>query len=160
MGTDSFPFRTALVTGASSGIGKLMVETLVAAGVPTVAVARREDRLRALADLHPGVEVIVADLLSDEGQTSVTSRIADSDRPIELVVNNAGFGTNGTFHELDLDRLTDEIELNVTALTRLSHAALATMVPRGRGCCSTWPAWRGSNRRLSWRSMPPPRPTC
>jgi short-subunit dehydrogenase len=133
MGTDSFPFRTALVTGASSGIGKLMVETLVAAGVPTVAVARRVDRLRALADLHPGVEVIVADLLSDEGQTSVTSRIADSDRPIELVVNNAGFGTNGTFHELDLDRLTDEIELNVTALTRLSHAALATMVPRGRG---------------------------
>ncbi len=133
MGTDSFPFRTALVTGASSGIGELMVATLAAAGVPTVAIARREDRLRALAGRYSNIEVIVADLLTVEGQTSVASRIADSERPIELVVNNAGFGTNGTFHELDVDRLTREIELNVTALTRLSHAALATMVPRGRG---------------------------
>ena len=133
MGTDSFPFRTALVTGASSGIGELMVETLAAAGVPTVAVARREDRLLALAGRHPSVEVIVADLLSDDGQANVASRIAEPDRPIELVVNNAGFGTNGTFHELDVDRLTDEIELNVAALTRLSYAALATMVPRRRG---------------------------
>ena len=48
-------------------------------------------------------------------------------------MNNAGFGTSGVFHELDVDRLEDEIELNVTALTTLSHAALATMVPRGRG---------------------------
>ena len=67
------------------------------------------------------------------GQRAVADRISDPDRPIDLVVNNAGFGTNGIFHELDVDRLTDEVELNVSALTRLSHAALAAMVPRGRG---------------------------
>ena len=63
----------------------------------------------------------------------MAARIADAERPIDLVVNNAGFGTTGAFHELDVDRLSDEIGLNVDALTRLTHAALATMVPRRRG---------------------------
>ena len=61
---------------------------------------------------------------TDDGQAAVAARIADPERPIDLVVNNAGFGTNGAFHELDADRLAGEIELNVAALTRLSHAAL------------------------------------
>lgn len=128
-----YPFSTALVTGASSGIGEVMVGLLADAGVPTVVVARRSDRLEALAARHGGIEVLVADLTTDAGQRSVAARIGDADRPIDLVVNNAGFGTNGTFHELDADRLDDEIELNVAALTRLSHSALAAMVPRRRG---------------------------
>ena len=129
----TYPFSAALVTGASSGIGEVMARTLAAAGVPIVVVARRADRLQAIADDHEGVDVLVADLLTAEGQAAVAARIGDAVRPIDLVVNNAGFGTNGTFHELDADRLADEIELNVGALTRLSHAALAAMVPRGRG---------------------------
>jgi short-subunit dehydrogenase len=60
-------------------------------------------------------------------------RIAQADSPIDLVVNNAGFGSGGQFHTLDADRLAAEIELNVTALTKISNAALAAMVPRGRG---------------------------
>ena len=64
---------------------------------------------------------------------AVAERISDAADPIDLVVNNAGFGTAGTFHELDPARLAREIELNVGALTRLSHAALAAMVPRRRG---------------------------
>ncbi|MHB1090968.1 MAG: SDR family NAD(P)-dependent oxidoreductase, partial [Ilumatobacteraceae bacterium] len=56
-----------------------------------------------------------------------------SKSPIDLVVNNAGFGTSGFVHELDIDRLSDEIRLNVLALTRISHAALRVMVTRGRG---------------------------
>jgi short-subunit dehydrogenase len=128
-----FPFSTALVTGASSGIGEVMVGLLAEAGVPTVVVARRRDRLDALATRHGGIEVLVADLGTADGQRAVADRIADPVRPIDLVVNNAGFGTNGAFHELDADRLADEIELNVAALTRLSHAALAAMIPRGRG---------------------------
>ena len=128
-----YPFRTALVTGASSGIGEVMVGLLADAGVPTVVVARRADRLEALAARHGGIEVLPADLTTDAGQRAVVARIADGERPIDLVVNNAGFGTNGTFHELDPDRLADEIELNVAALTRLSHAALAAMVARRRG---------------------------
>lgn len=128
-----YPFRSALVTGASSGIGEVMVGLLADAGVPTVVVARRRDRLDDLAARHGGIEVLAADLTTAAGQRSVAARVADADRPVDLVVNNAGFGTNGRFHELDPDRLASEVELNVAALTRLSHAALAAMVPRGRG---------------------------
>ena len=77
--------------------------------------------------------MLVADLATDAGQAAVVDRIADDERPIDLVVNNAGFGTSGAFHELDPDRLAEEIEVNVAALTRLSHAALSVMMPRGRG---------------------------
>jgi uncharacterized protein len=128
-----YPFGSALVTGASSGIGEVMAHRLGAAGVPTVLVARRADRLQSIASQYAGFEVLVADLATAEGQRRVVERITSDDAPIDLVVNNAGFGTNGVFHELDADRLAEEIELNVAALTRLSHAALSVMVPRGRG---------------------------
>lgn len=128
---DSYPFRSAVVTGASSGIGKAMVERLAKAGVPTVAVARRADRLEELASTLTGVEAMVADLETDGGVRAVTDRVADGE--FDLVVNNAGFGTSGRFHSLDADRLDREIALNIRALTRISHAALAVMVPRGRG---------------------------
>ncbi|MAT06459.1 MAG: short-chain dehydrogenase [Acidimicrobiaceae bacterium] len=126
-----YPFRSALVTGASSGIGEIMAGRLADAGVATTVVARRSERLDALADRHTGVEPLVADLATEAGQSVVAARIANGD--VDLVVNNAGFGTNGDFHTLDPDRLADEIEVNVAALTRLSHAALAVMVPRGSG---------------------------
>ena len=128
-----YPFTSALVTGASSGIGEAMVRRLADAGVPQVIVARRADRLNELAAQYTGVEVLAADLTTAAGLAAVVERISDAARPVDLVVNNAGFGTSGLFHELDPDRLDQEIALNVAALTRLSHAALATMVPRGRG---------------------------
>jgi hypothetical protein len=127
------PFESALVTGASSGIGAAIAEALGNAGVPTVVVARRRERLDELAERHDGFEVVVADLTTDAGQRAVGARISDPAKPIDLVVNCAGFGTTGTFQELDPDRLAREIELNVGTLTRLSHAALASMVPRRRG---------------------------
>ena len=129
----NWPFRSALVTGASSGIGASMAEQLAAAGIPTVVVARRGDRLDDLARRFDSVEVLVADLQTPEGLAAVEARIVDPDRPVDLVVNNAGFGTSGRFHESRIERLTDEVGLNVVALTRLSHAALRTMIPRGRG---------------------------
>ena len=128
-----FPFTSALVTGASSGIGEAMVELLGAAGIPTVVVARRADRLEQLAVRYPTFEVLAADLGTSEGLAAVVARVRDEANPIDLVVNNAGFGTSGSFHELDADRLDQEVQLNVAALTRLSHAALQAMVPRGRG---------------------------
>jgi short-subunit dehydrogenase len=129
----SYPFTSAVVTGASSGIGEAIAHELGGAGIAMVVVARREDRLRVLAEQYPGVEVLVADLATVEGQRAVAARISDPTRVVDLVVNNAGFGSNGAFHELDPERLADEIELNVAALTRLSHAALAAMIPRRRG---------------------------
>lgn len=134
-----YPFTSALVTGASSGIGESMARQLSAAGIPVVVVARRTDRLDALAGelgvdpANGAIEVFPADLGSRVGQDAVADRIGDPERPIDLVVNSAGFGTNGAVAELNIDRLSSEIELNVTALTRLSHAAVTVMVPRGRG---------------------------
>ena len=129
----TFPFESALVTGASAGIGAEMARQLGDAGVPTVLVARRGDRLRELADRYDGFEVIEADLLTEAGRGAVVDRIDDAGRPLDLVVNNAGFGTAGNVHELEPGRLADEIELNVKALTVLSTVALRTMVERGRG---------------------------
>ncbi len=132
-GMAHYPFSSALITGASSGIGEAMAHLLGQAGVPTVLVARRTERLQELAERYSGFSVLTADLTNSEDQRAVADRIASSESPIELVVNNAGFGTTGAFHELDADRLQQEIALNVAALTRLSHAALAAMIPRGRG---------------------------
>jgi short-subunit dehydrogenase len=129
----TYPFTSALVTGASSGIGAEMARLLGEAGVPTVLVARRGDRLREIADRYDDFEVLEADLGTKKGQAATVERISSSSAPIDLVVNNAGFGTSGVFHELDVKRLGGEVELNVKALTILSHAALAAMVPRRRG---------------------------
>lgn len=129
----SFPFSSALITGASSGIGAAMVRELGRAGIPQVVVARRGDRLEELAAAFPDVEVLAADLADPAGLAAVEARLIDAQRPIDLVVNNAGFGTSGTFAELDADRLDEEVRLNIGALTRLSRAALGVMVPRKRG---------------------------
>ncbi len=132
-GSGKYPFTRALITGASSGIGAEFAHILGAAGVPCVLVARREERLREIAATYPGTQVLVADLGTEDGVAKVAERIASSADPIDLVINNAGFGTSGKFSTLDPDRLASEISLNITALTRLSHAALAKMVPEGRG---------------------------
>ena len=129
-----YPFTCALVTGASSGIGQEIAVQLAMSGVSLVVVARRADRLEALAARFKNVEVIVADLSTTDGVAQVEARIADATlTPIDLVVNNAGFGSSGLMHEIDVDRLSREIHVNILALTRLSHAAIKAMVPNGRG---------------------------
>jgi uncharacterized protein len=127
-----YPFTSALVTGASSGIGEAMVRLLGEAGVPMVIVARRRDRLDELASLYADVEVLAVDLGTVGGVGAVVDRISNGEA-LDLVVNNAGFGTSGEFHTLDPDRLGDEVALNVVALTRISRAALGVMAPRRRG---------------------------
>jgi uncharacterized protein len=126
-------YRTALITGASSGIGWELARLLAARGADLVVVARRTDRLAELAASlsNVKVEVVTADLSTDAGVESVAERLERS--PVELLVNNAGIGSGGEFHTLPVDRETDEIRLNVLAPVRLTHAALGPMVAAGHG---------------------------
>jgi short-subunit dehydrogenase len=127
----------ALVTGASTGIGEEFARQLARQGCDLVLVARDAGRLDALAkDLETNhrveVEVLPADLTDSAQLANVEARIA-ADPPIDLVINNAGFGTFGNFHELPVDAEDRQVRLNVLAVLRLSHAAAAAMVPRGSG---------------------------
>jgi len=121
----------AIVTGASAGIGEEFGRQLAKAGYNVVLVARRKDRLETLAKEIGGAEVIEADLSTPAGVAAVERRIAKGD--VEMLVNNAGFGTNGEFADLPLARELEEIDLNVRALTQLSHAALGQMKAKRSG---------------------------
>lgn len=126
------------MTGASSGIGDALARRLAAEGTDLVVVARDVVRLEALAaELEEAhgveVEVLGADLGAPVSRHAVEQRLADPGRPVDLLVNNAGFGTNGSFHELPVDREEQEVQVNVLALMRLTSAALGPMVARGCG---------------------------
>jgi uncharacterized protein len=124
----------ALVTGASAGIGRSIAIELAERGVDLVLVARREDRLTELAAALPGrIETLVADLGDPAGLASVAARLQRTDDPVDLLVNNAGFGTYAPVIEQSTAASRAMIDLNVHALTELTHAALAQFVPRGAG---------------------------
>ena len=129
---------TALITGATSGLGAEFARQLAAAGHNLVLVARDTDRLveRAarLEELYPvGVEILTADLLSDEGAAAVASRLADDERPITILVNNAGFGLPGWFTENALGDERDQLRILVQAPMELTYAAIEAMVRRRGG---------------------------
>ncbi|XVQ13045.1 SDR family NAD(P)-dependent oxidoreductase [Spirillospora sp. CA-255316] len=129
-------YRTALVTGASGGIGESFARALAGRGTDLVIVARRADLLDELARelverYRVAVEVVAADLTDPLERGEVERRLRTD--PVELLVNNAGHGAFGTFSGLPLDDHLRQIELNVVALVRLTHAALPGMVERGRG---------------------------
>lgn len=124
----------ALITGASAGIGEEFARQLAGRGHDLVLVARDRARLEALGkELHDahGVEceVLAADLTVDDQLAAVEARAHD----VDLLINNAGFGTFGDFYEIDLDTETREVRLNVLAVMRLTHAAASAMAGRGRG---------------------------
>jgi short-subunit dehydrogenase len=134
--TDPTSKRRALVTGASSGIGEEFARQLAKKGYDLVLVARRGDRLENLAaefsQAHGTIsEVVQADLATTEGVISVEKRLEQGD--IDLVVNNAGFATRGKFPALPIHRELEELDVNIKALVRLTHAALGPMVERKRG---------------------------
>jgi len=128
---------SALVTGASSGIGTSFAERLAKDGYNLIIVARRRDRLEELAGrLHEtyqvDVEVLVADLSDHDSLLTVEKRIA-KDSALELLVNNAGFGAYMNFVELDPNRAEELINVKVLAITRLTRAALPGMIQRRHG---------------------------
>jgi len=124
----------ALVTGASTGIGEQLARLLAERGNDLVLVARDRARLEALAkelEAQHGnhCEVLTADLIEPADLARVETRAKD----VDTLVNSAGFGSFGNFHELDLDTEDREVRLNVLAVVRLTHAAAGGMVARGRG---------------------------
>ncbi len=129
--------KRAVITGASSGIGKAFAERLASDGYDVVLVARRRERLESLATVLRDtyglrVDVLPADLKNPSDLKLVEQNIRD-DSSLELLVNNAGFGKIGAYGDLDVDVEDEEIRLNILALVRLTHAAIPGMVARHRG---------------------------
>jgi hypothetical protein len=137
-GREATALTTALVTGATAGYGAAFARALAAEGHDLVLVARDVDRLTAARDALMGrydveVEVLPADLVTDEGCARVVARLADGSRPIDVLVNNAGIATYRRFGSVDIADEERQLDLNVRAVLRLSHAAVPTMTARGTG---------------------------
>jgi short-subunit dehydrogenase len=129
---------TALITGASSGIGRDLARLFAADGCDVVLVARRAEALRALAgDLarEHGIDAatIAADLAEPDAPARILSELSRDGRSIDIVVNNAGFGAQGTVAALPLERQLEMIQVNVAALTALTRLFLPGMLERNRG---------------------------
>ncbi len=129
---------TVLITGATSGIGSAFVRRLLRDGHDVVLVARDEQRLgEAAAQARAAgvaAEVLVADLSAAQGRERVAARLTDPDAaPVDLLVNNAGFTVHGRFAQVDPAELERQLDVNVTAVLRLTRAALPGMLARGRG---------------------------
>jgi short-subunit dehydrogenase len=124
--------ETALVTGASSGIGAAFARALSARGHELILLARRADRLERLAGALPGpAHAIPCDLASDAAR--LHERVAELGLDVDLLVNNAGFGTYGRFWEIEAGRDAEQVRVNCEAIVTLTRAFLPRMVERRRG---------------------------
>ncbi|WEV77029.1 SDR family oxidoreductase [Janibacter cremeus] len=129
---------TALVTGATAGIGREFAEQLAAKGVALVLVARDSARLESVAaELRSAhgvaVEVLPADLSDREALERVAERLRDPSRPVDLLVNNAGYSLSSRFVDSDVRAEEQLLDVLVRAVLVLSHAAATTMHARGHG---------------------------
>ena len=130
--------RTALITGASYGIGAGFVDALAARGMNVILVARSAELMNKLAQdtatKHKvRTEVIVADLSKEGAVEAVKADVERLGLPVDLLINNAGFATHGYFESLPAQRERDEITVNITALVGMTHAFVPGMLKRGGG---------------------------
>lgn len=137
MTTTASNLGTALITGASTGIGAIYADRLAARGYDLILVARNKDKLQTLAaqisdKTGRSVEVLAADL-ADAADVARVEQVLREDASITALVNNAGVGTHTTLLESDVERMDAMVQLNVTALMRLTYAAVPGFVARGGG---------------------------
>lgn len=130
--------NVALITGASTGIGKELAHIHAEKGGDLVIVARSKDKLESLKDelekKHKvKVHIIAKDLGNESAPKEIYNEITDSGIEIDILMNNAGFGALGKFHELDYDRQIAMINLNVTSLTALTRLFLPDFIKRNSG---------------------------
>jgi uncharacterized protein len=135
--SSSSPKGVALITGASTGIGAIYADRLARRGYGLILVARNAERLNAAADrllAETGVQVtaLPADL-NDKADLAKVEAILRNDPAITMLVNNAGVGSVASILQADVDKMEAMIDLNITALTRLTYAAAPSFVARGRG---------------------------
>ncbi len=135
---DLYKGKTALITGASSGIGAAFANQLAAAGSHLILVARSEEKLRSLASKLASqhnirAEVIVADLSRAGAAQTVFEETQQRSLTVDILINNAAFGTYGQFDTLDAEREQQEITLNVATLVDLTHSFLPLMAARRQG---------------------------
>jgi len=122
----------SLVTGASSGIGEQFARQLSARGYELILVARRKDRLEQLAAELPGnAHVLACDLATESG--ALPARVSELGLDVDLLVNNAGFGTYGNFTDIDPAREVEQVRVNCEAVVTLTHAFLPAMLERRSG---------------------------
>jgi short-subunit dehydrogenase len=127
---------TALITGASSGIGVVFAREYASRGYDLIIAARRTDRLNKLAaaitkDTGVAVKVVATDLSVPNSAAKLAKAVGST--PVDVLVNNAGWGNIGPFSDEDLTSMADEINVNVIALTQLSRLFVGAMIERGRG---------------------------
>ena len=130
--------ETVLITGASSGIGLELARCFAGDGSRLVLVSRKRDALEALAtDLRKAhkiqAQVITADLAQPDSAERLLAHLNAAGLKVEVLVNNAGFGAQGRFAELPLDRQLEMLQLNITSLTQLTRLLLPGMIERHRG---------------------------
>ena len=130
----SFAGRRALVTGASSGIGAAYARGLHALGCPLVLVARREQRLHELArELGGDVQVVAGDLAADDGPRRVFDEVSARGLAVEILVNNAGVGHTGPFHQEPLEAAEGMLDVNARAAMLMTRLFLPAMIERRQG---------------------------
>lgn len=129
---------SALITGGTAGIGRAFADEFAARGSRLILVARDGDRLARVAEElrasgAPDVEILAADLATGDGRALVEARLAERDRPVDLLVNNAGHGLGKGFTSTSVELEDTLIEVHVRAVMRLTHAVLPGMIERGHG---------------------------